>query len=48
MPSKGREPVQILQGTLDLIVLRTLTMGPQHAYQIATRLEQVSDRLLNL
>ncbi|MFZ0664090.1 MAG: PadR family transcriptional regulator [Acidobacteriaceae bacterium] len=49
MSSKEREPVQILQGTLDLIVLRTLlTMGPQHAYQIATRLEQVSDRLLNL
>lgn len=41
--------MQLLQGTLDLIVLRTLeTMGRQHAYQIATRLEQVSDRLLNL
>ena len=39
----------MLQGTLDLIVLRTLaTMGPQHAYQIATRLQQVSERLLNL
>lgn len=49
MSSKEREPVQVLQGTLDLIVLRTLeTMGPQHAYQIATRLEQVSDRLLSL
>ena len=36
-------------GTLDLIVLRTLaTMGPQHAYQIATRLQQISDQLLNL
>lgn len=49
MPSREREPVQILQGTLDLIVLRTLdTMGAQHAYQIATRLEQVSDKLLSL
>jgi len=49
MSSKEREPVQILQGTLDLIVLRTLeAMGPQHAYQIATRLEQVSERLLSL
>ena len=36
-------PSGILQGTLDLIVLRTLdTMGPQHAYAIATRLEQLS------
>jgi PadR family transcriptional regulator PadR len=49
MPSKGKESIQILQGTLDLIVLRTLaTMGSQHAYQIATRLQQVSDSLLTL
>ncbi len=39
----------ILQGTLDLIVLRILkTMGPQHAYSIATRLQQVSEDLLRL
>jgi len=49
MPSKETESIQLLQGTLDLIVLRTLTsMGSQHAYQIANRLEQVSDSLLNL
>jgi PadR family transcriptional regulator PadR len=49
MASKEQEPIQLLQGTLDLIVLRTLmSMGPQHAYQIATRLQQISDSLLNL
>jgi PadR family transcriptional regulator, regulatory protein PadR len=49
MSSKEKEQIQLLQGTLDLIVLRTLaTMGAQHAYQIANRLEQVSDKLLNL
>src|SRR5215467_10439594 len=49
MPSEDREPIRILQGTLDLIVLRTLfAMGPQHAYAIATRLQQVSEDLLNL
>jgi PadR family transcriptional regulator, regulatory protein PadR len=49
VPSEEKEPIQLLQGTLDLIVLRTLdSMGAQHAYQIATRLQQVSDRLLNL
>ena len=49
MSSEDTEPIQLLQGTLDLIVLRTLaTMGPRHAYQIATRLQQISDRLLNL
>jgi PadR family transcriptional regulator, regulatory protein PadR len=49
MASKEKEPIQLLQGTLDLIVLRTLmAMGPQHAYQIATRLQQISESLLNL
>jgi len=49
MPSEDAGRIPILQGTLDLIVLRTLaTMGPQHAYAIATRLEQVSDDLLHL
>jgi PadR family transcriptional regulator PadR len=37
------ERVELLQGTLDLIVLRALaTMGPLHAYSLASRLEQVS------
>ena len=41
--------VELLQGTLDLIVLRALsTMGPQHAYGLAARLEQVADHPLNL
>src|SRR3954470_14338785 len=49
MSNKEKESIQLLQGTLDLIVLRTLAaMGPQHAYQIATRLQQISHRLLNL
>ena len=38
-----------MQGTLDLMILRTLaTLGPRHAYAIATRLEQVSDELLRV
>jgi transcriptional regulator len=41
--------VELLQGTLDLIVLRALaTMGPQHAYGLASRLEQVADHPLLL
>jgi PadR family transcriptional regulator, regulatory protein PadR len=49
MSSEDEEPIQLLQGTLDLIVLRTLaSMGPQHSYQIATRLQQVSEQLLHL
>ena len=43
------ERIRILQGTLDVIILRTLaTMGPQHAYGIATRIERVSEDLLSL
>lgn len=49
MASEETDKIIVLQGTLDLIVLRTLeTMGPQHAYAIATRLEQISDNLLRL
>ncbi len=39
----------VLQGTLDLMILRTLdTMGPLHGYGIARRLEQVSEDALKL
>lgn len=49
MPSESAGRIAVLQGTLDLIVLRTLqSMGPQHAYSIATRLQQISDELLQL
>jgi PadR family transcriptional regulator len=47
----NREPskADVLQGTLDLMVLQTLdTMGPQHGYAIAARLEQVSGGALQL
>jgi PadR family transcriptional regulator PadR len=49
MTSEEKTSIQLFQGTLDLMVLRTLaTIGPQHAYGIATRLQQVSNDLLNL
>src|SRR3954462_1371414 len=47
MPNEARAGV--LQGTLDLMILHTLaTLGPQHGYAIAARLEQVSSGALQL
>jgi transcriptional regulator len=43
MPNKEPEKADVLQGTLDLMVLQTLAaIGPMHGYAIAARLEQVS------
>jgi PadR family transcriptional regulator, regulatory protein PadR len=40
---------EILQGTLDLMVLKTLeAMGPLHGYGIARRIEQVSEEVLQV
>jgi len=40
---------EILQGTLDLMVLKTLdAMGPLHGYGIARRIEQIGEKALNV
>jgi len=45
----GEGKSDVLQGTLDLMVLKTLeSMGPLHGYGIARRIEQVSNDTLNL
>jgi len=51
--SKGRyteaQKSEVLQGTLDLMALKVLdTLGPQHGYGIARRIEQVSEQVLQL
>jgi PadR family transcriptional regulator, regulatory protein PadR len=51
--AKGTNPdtkrSEVLQGTLDLMVLKTLdTMGPLHGYGIARRIEQLSEDVLQL
>jgi PadR family transcriptional regulator PadR len=43
------DKTDVLQGTLILLVLRTLeTLGPQHGYGIARRIEQISQEVLQL
>src|SRR4030095_3134739 len=49
MPNRESSKADVLQGTLDLMVLQTLdTMGPQHGYAVAARLEQGSGGALRL
>jgi PadR family transcriptional regulator PadR len=43
------DKTDVLQGTLALMILKTLdTLGPQHGYGIARRIEQMSDDVLRL
>ena len=47
--SMGETKSEILQGTLDLMVLKTLhAIGPLHGYGIARRIEQISEEVLQL
>jgi PadR family transcriptional regulator PadR len=40
--------IDLLQGTLDLLVLKTLSVGPMHGYRIAQKIQQLSDEVLRI
>ena len=42
------KPADLLQGTMDLLILRTLGAGPKHGWAIAKRIGQVSDDVLQV
>jgi len=42
------EQLDLLQGTLDLLILKTLALGPQHGWGIAQRIQQVSREVLQV
>jgi transcriptional regulator len=44
--SPGKDRVALIQGTLDMLILRTLTFGPQHGQGIARAIQQQSDEVL--
>jgi PadR family transcriptional regulator, regulatory protein PadR len=40
--------IDLLQGTLDLLILKSLGPAPNHGYGIATRIHQLSDEVLRV
>ena len=45
---EGRERVELLQGTLDVLILRTLVLGHAHGHAIAKMIAQSSDEVLRV
>ena len=42
------KPTDLVQGTLDLLILKTLSLEPKHGWAIAKRIEQVSNDALQI
>src|SRR5688572_20537507 len=45
---KDESPAELLQGTLDMLILKTLLAGPLHGYAIVRRLHQLSGDVLKV
>jgi PadR family transcriptional regulator PadR len=48
MPKKEEAKVELLQGTLDMMVMRTLLVGSANGYEIAKAIERLSDDVLQV
>jgi PadR family transcriptional regulator PadR len=46
--SRGDQTADLLQGTLDMLILKTLSLGPLHGYGIIQRLSQLSGGMLEV
>ena len=44
----ARQPLDLLQGTLDVLVLKTLSWGPRHGYAVARWIERLTDDVLRV
>ena len=48
MPKKATTRLELLQGTLDMLVLRALVFGPLHGHAIATHIQRTSEEVLRV
>jgi PadR family transcriptional regulator, regulatory protein PadR len=48
MPKEASDRVELLQGTLDMLILRTLLLGPAHGHQIARHIRQTTEDVLRI
>lgn len=47
-PKEPRGRIELLQGTLDMLILRTLLFGPAHGHQIAKHIQTTTEDLLQV
>jgi PadR family transcriptional regulator PadR len=48
MAKESRDRIELLQGTLDMLILRTLLFGPAHGHQIAKHIQRTTEALLQV
>jgi PadR family transcriptional regulator, regulatory protein PadR len=48
MPKRTDDRLELLQGTLDMLILRTLLFGPAHGHQIAKHIQRTTNELLQV
>jgi PadR family transcriptional regulator, regulatory protein PadR len=48
MPKESSNRIELLQGTLDMLILRTLLFSPAHGHQIAKHIQRTTDDLLQI
>jgi len=47
-PMSPQNDAELLQGTLDLLILKTVALGPIHGYGISLRIQQVTEEVLRV